>query len=42
MSGNWRAQGSLQGRGLGDLVIRVMKLGRGRVDATIRAASEPA
>jgi len=39
VSGNWRGQGSLQGGGLGDLVIRVMKLGRGRVDATIRAAA---
>jgi len=39
VSGNVRGQGSLTGGGLGDLVIRVMKLGRGRVDATIRAAA---
>ena len=39
VSGNVRGQGTLTGGGLGDLVIRVMKLGHGRVDATIRAAA---
>ena len=37
--GDVRGQATLTGGGLGDLVIRVMTLGHGRVDATIRAAA---
>jgi len=37
--GNVSAGATLTGGGLGDLVIRVMKLGHGSVDATIRAAA---
>jgi general secretion pathway protein D len=37
--GDAKAGGDLVGGGLGDLVIRLMKLGHGQVDATIRAAA---
>jgi len=37
--GNLSAAATLTGGGLGDLVIRVMKLGHGSVDAAIRAAA---
>lgn len=37
--GNGTAGGTLTGGGLGDLVIRLLKLGRADVDATIRAAA---
>jgi type II secretory pathway component GspD/PulD (secretin) len=40
--GDVRGQATLTGGRLGDLVIRVMTLGHGRVDATIRAAALPA
>lgn len=39
VSGNVSAQATLTGGGLGDLVIRVMKLGHGSITATIRAAA---
>jgi general secretion pathway protein D len=39
VSGTVRAQATLTGGGLGDLVIQVMKLGHGSIDATIRAAA---
>jgi len=39
VSGNVSAQATLTGGGLGDLVIRVMKLGHGSINATIRAAA---
>jgi len=37
--GNGTGEASLLGGGLGDLVIRLLKLGRAEVDATIRAAA---
>ena len=37
--GDVRGQATLTGGGLGDLVIRVMKLGHGSINATIRAAA---
>jgi len=37
--GDGTARGTLTGGGLGDLVIRLLKLGRADVDATIRAAA---
>lgn len=37
--GNGTAGGSWIGAGLGDLVIQVMKLGRGNIDATLSAAA---
>jgi general secretion pathway protein D len=39
LHGDLSAAATLTGGGLGDLVIRVMKLGHGSVDATIRAAA---
>jgi general secretion pathway protein D len=37
--GDATAEGSLLGGGLGDVVVHLMKLGRGQIDATIRAAA---
>lgn len=37
--GDATVEGSLLGGGLGDVVIQLMKLGRGQIDATIRAAA---
>jgi general secretion pathway protein D len=37
--GNGTGEASLLGGGLGDLVIKLLKLGRGEIDATIRAAA---